>query len=122
MIQIGIQSDILQQIIDGRKTIEGRLGKEKFLTISPGDVVSIREDRYKDGTVVSSIEDRLNIKIDTVSRFDSFEQMLEAVGFQNAIPSAKSLDEAACQYRTYYSKEDEATYGVVAFGFHVVSN
>ena len=118
MQQLGIQSEILQQIIDGRKTVEGRLGKDKFLTIKPGDTISIREDIYKDGNIAASIEDQARITIDAVEPYDSFEAMLRAVGYEKAIPSARSLEDALAQYRVYYSEADERQYGVIALHFH----
>jgi len=120
MIQIGIQSEVLQQIIDGRKTIEGRLGKEKFLRIKIGDELSIREDIYENGKIVGEVEDRLHLKIDGITKFHSFEQMLREAGYEKAIPTAKSLSDAVAAYRTYYSEDDENEYGVIGLEFHVI--
>jgi len=122
MIQIGIQSELIELIAKGNKTVEGRLGKTKFLLLTVGDEIFIREDIYQHGKIISSIDNRLKIKIDSISRFNSFEQMLKEVGYKNAVPLAKDLYDAVAQYRTYYSKNDEKEYGVIAFQFHVVSS
>lgn len=40
--------------------------------------------------------------------------MLEAVGYETAVPTASSLKEAVTKYYEFYSKKDEEEYGVVA--------
>jgi len=122
MIQIGIQSEMLKTIIDGQKTVEGRLGKQKFLELKVGDDVSLREDIYIAGEITHSIENRVKIKIDAVTRFKSFEQMLNQLGYKNAIPSAQNIDDAIDKYRAYYSENDENAYGVIGLNFHIISS
>jgi len=122
MIQIGIQSEILKTIIGGQKTVEGRLGKQRFLELKVGDDISLREDVYSEGKIIYSIENRAKIKIDAVTKFDSFEQMLNQLGYTNAIPSAQNINDAVLQYREYYSENDENKYGVIGLSFHVTSS
>lgn len=120
MIQIGINSEILTQILDGRKTVEGRLAKGKFLTIHPGDMISIREDIYKDGAIADSRDKAAIIQVTDIKKFESFKDMLVAEGFQNVIPHTPSLDEACNEYKRYYSHEDEKEHGVLAISFRVL--
>lgn len=80
MIEIGINSEILKQIIDGRKTIEGRLAKGKFLDIAIGDTLELREDVYVNGVITESRESAAKIEVTDVKKFGSFREMLAAEG------------------------------------------
>lgn len=122
MIEIGINSQILTQILDGNKTIEGRLAKDKFLAIRTGDVISVREDIYAGGAIVESRESAVKIKVTEIGKFDSFKEMLAATGFKKVIPSANNLEEASDEYGRYYSSEDEKKYGVLGISFQVFSS
>ena len=117
MIEIGINSEVLKKIIEGQKTVEGRLAKDKFLSIKPGDIISIREDIYKDSLIVKSIADAAAIQVIELKKFPTFKKMLTDVGFARAIPDAKDLEEACEAYELYYSAEDEQRYGVLAISF-----
>ena len=122
MIEIGINSQILKQILDGKKTVEGRLAKDKFLAIRPGDVVSIREDIYDDGVIVESRVSATKLLVTKIATYNSFSDMLGGVGFKSAIPSAASLEDACLEYARYYSAEDEKNYGVLAIYFKLLSS
>lgn len=122
MIEIGINSQILTQILDGSKTIEGRLAKDRFLAIRPGDVISVREDIYAEGAIIESRESAVKIKVIEIGKFDSFKEMLAATGFKKVIPSANTLEEASDEYGRYYSREDEKKYGALGISFQVLSS
>ena len=114
MQEIGIETSLVPSVVNGELTIIGRLGKPRFLKMAVGDVLNIREDLWKDGKIVASYPDAAQVKITQVLYFETFKEMLEAVDFTQAVPSAKSLDEAVERYRQFYSSEDEEEYGVVA--------
>lgn len=120
MQEIGIESSVLKDILSGQKTIEGRLGKPKFLKIRAGDEISLREDIWKNGKVESSIPDVATIRIKQVLYFESFNDMLGSLNYRAFIPSAKNIEEALATYRKFYSPEDEKEYGAVAFLFELV--
>lgn len=44
MQELGIKSSILREIQDGKKNVEGRLAKGRFLEIRVGDTLQLRED------------------------------------------------------------------------------
>jgi ASC-1-like (ASCH) protein len=117
MHEIGIESSLVEAIRRGEKTIEGRLGKPRFLAMKEGDTISIREDVWKDGKVVVSHPNALQVTIRQVLYFETFREMLEAVDYEAVIPAAATVDEATATYATFYSAEDEAAYGVVALFF-----
>ena len=120
MLEIGIDSDLVKQVLSGDKTIEGRLGKPKFLKLRVGDEISIREDVWNDNEIISSIPDVATIQITQLLYFESFAEMFSAVDFTQAIPGAKSKAEALETYEKFYSPEDEAEYGVIAVTFSLI--
>ena len=120
MQEIGIESSVLRDILDDKKTIEGRLGKDKFLKLKVGDTLALREDVWQDGTIRTSIPDQGTIRIKQVLYFTSFKEMLEALDIEEIIPRAKTVDDALSVYRKFYSPEDEEEFGVIAFSFELL--
>lgn len=120
MQEIEIESTLVEAIRIGDKTIEARLGKPRFLKIREDDILSVREDFWYEGKVLESLSHALEVKVIQILYFESFKEMLEAVDFQAAVPTAKTIDEALKTYREYYTIEDEREYGVVAFNFELV--
>ena len=120
MHEVGIESSLVEAIRAGDKTVEGRLGKPRFLEIQSGDTLTIREDIWDNGVRVGSHDDSLQTQVTQVLYFETFKEMLEAVGYEAAVPTASSLDEAIAKYREFYSAKDEEEYGVVALLIKVV--
>lgn len=120
MHEIGIESSLVEAIRSGDKTIEGRLGKPRFLKIKEGDILSIREDIWKDGEIIGSHDDTLRLKVAQVLYFESIKEMLEAVNYEAAVPTAKTLREAIDKYAEFYKAKDEEEYGVVALFFETM--
>ena len=111
----GRETRLLDDIIAGRKTIEGRLKKGKFAEYRAGDYVSLRRDfRDKHGVLQDGPIGAAIVRIIAIRNYGSFLTMVEAEGFARVIPSAKSANEAADEYNRYYSTEDQARYGVLA--------
>ena len=120
MEEIGINSLVLKDIVSGKKTVETRLGKERFLNFNPGDTISIREDFWEGKEIVRSIPRAATIIVREARRFDSFRTMFNHIDFKKVIPGAKNTEEALRAYELYYDKADEQKYGVVAISFEVV--
>lgn len=120
MQEIGIESSVLADLLAGYKTIEGRLGKPKYIKFRLGNILTVREDIWKDGKVVKSVPDRAKIQITQLLYFESFDEMLSSLDFRKALPQAHSVREALDTYHQFYSPEDEAEYGVVAITFKLV--
>jgi ASC-1-like (ASCH) protein len=119
LTEIGIESSILQDILRGTKTVEGRLGKPKFLKIRKGDILSIREDFWQDGAIARSISNRAFIRVTQKLYFISFEEMLSSVGIAAVLPAATDMTDALRAWRQFYSEADEQEYGVVALMFEL---
>lgn len=110
----GRESGLLDDIIAGRKTIEGRLNKDKFAQYKRGDTVSLRRDiRGEDGTLVDGETGAASVEIVAIRHYKTFIEMVSAEGFAKVIPSAGTAQEAADEYNKYYSTEDQARYGVL---------
>ncbi len=117
----GRESALLDEIIAGRKTIEGRLNRGKFAEYKPGDIVKLRRDiRQPDGTLHDGEPDAARVRIVVVRHYESFLDMTKAEGFQKVIPFASSAQAAADEYNKYYSAEDQAKYGVLAVEIVVI--
>jgi len=111
----GRESSLLDDIIAGRKTIEGRLNKGKFSEYQAGDTVSLRRDiRGEDGLLRDGEPDAATVKIIAIRTYPDFLSMVTEEGYEQVIPSAKSAVEAAEEYNKFYSVEDQVTYGVLA--------
>ncbi len=121
MQEIGIESDMLEEILTGKKTIEGRLGTSKFIKMRVGDKISLREDFWKNGKIVKSIPNRAVVSITQLLYFETLEEMFSLVNFREVIPAATNVNGAINKYRTYYSSSDENEHGVLAIYFKLSS-
>lgn len=111
----GRESHLLDAIIDGTKTIEGRLNRGKFAQYEVGDTVALRRDiRDRDGVLREGEPDAARVEVIGLRNYPDFISMVITEGYENVIPYAKSAQEAADEYNKYYSVEDQAVYGVLA--------
>jgi len=120
MEEIGINSELVEEIRKGNKYIEGRLGKPRFLKMQEGDTLSVRSDLWQNGKIIDSSPYAIGIKITQILYFESFAEMMNAVDHKGAVPSAKTAEDAIKVYREFYSAEDEAENGVVALFFEPI--
>lgn len=111
----GRESKLLDDIIAGRKTIEGRLNKGKFADYVVGDVVSLRRD-YRDlSGVLHDGESRAAfVKIVAIRKYKTFLDMTKTENYKLIIPSAENAESAAKVYNSYYLANDQEKYGVLA--------
>lgn len=111
----GRESGLLDDIIAGRKTIEGRLKRGKFTEYRVDDVIRLRRDiRGEDGILRDGEPDQARVKIIAISEYPDFLSLCRAEGYERVIPHAMSAEEAADEYNKYYTAEDQAEYGVLA--------
>lgn len=113
--QSGRESALLDDIIAGRKTIEGRLNKGKFAKYRVGDRVLLRRDvRGDDGVLRDGTPNAASVEIAAIRHYPDFKTMVIKEGFHVVIPSANSAEEAVSEYDKYYSLDDQQQYGVLA--------
>lgn len=101
IIQMNVQEPYHRLILDGKKTVEGRLNKGKFAALNAGDIIELEPERVR-FEVIEKIP------------YPTFVAMLEAEGVMNVIPDRVDIREAAQVYYNYFSAEEEATFGIVA--------
>ena len=119
----GRESGLLDDIIAGRKTIEGRLNRGKFAEYQPGDQVWLRRDyRDENGTLQDGEPRQALVEVTAIRHYKTSLNMVTAEGFQKVIPHAATAEQAAAEYDKYYSAEDQAKYGVLAVAFKLISH
>lgn len=111
----GRESELLDDIIAGRKTIEGRLAKGKFAKYQVGDIVYLRRDfRDKVGVLHDGEPRAAMVEIVGIRMYSTFLSMVKAEVYRRVIPRAGSAEESASEYDKFYSREDQEKYGVLA--------
>ena len=120
MTEIGAKSSILEEILADSKTIEGRLAKPRFLALRAGDMISLREDAWQDGSIVHSKPGVANIVVTNIEHFTSFGKMLMTLGYEHIVLAAHDYESAVTVYGQFYSTADERQYGVLAISFQLI--
>ena len=96
-----IQRRYEQAIQRGSKTVEARLNANVAAEVQKGDHIQL-------GRTIMQVED--------LAYYDAFEDLLQDVGYANAIPDAISLEDAVETYLAFPRyRELQAQCGVVAF-------
>jgi ASC-1-like (ASCH) protein len=103
-LELNVQEPYFSFIKLGKKTVEGRLGKDKYFSLQKGDLIKINN---------------LEVEVVGVTKYSSFKDMLITEGIENVIPDAKDLDGAVNVYYKFYSKEDEKTFGVAGISIKI---
>lgn len=100
-IILDVQEPYLSFILNGQKTVEGRLNKGKFKDLKIGDILLIGPDEKR-------------FLIEGITLYKSFREMIEKEGIENVIPDKDNIDEAEAVYCKFYTKEQEKEFGVMA--------
>jgi len=101
IISINVQEPYHSFILEGKKTVEGRLNKGKFASINVDDVLELEPEKIRFSVIEKNI-------------YRSFKEMIEQEGIENVIPDKNNIDEAVDVYYKFYTKEQEDEFGVVA--------
>lgn len=119
--QSGRESKLLDEIIAGNKTIEGRLERGKFADYRVGDTISLRRD-YRDasGALHDGDEHAATVRIKAIRHYPDFHTLTKVEDFKKVIPRAKTSREAADVYNEFYSAEDQEKYGTLAIEIELV--
>lgn len=108
-----LQDKYLLQIRDNRKTVEGRLFKNRFRDVRRGNTIKF----------TASYGNSVICTVEKVVQYKTFRDMLTEEGLRNCLPDATSIDEGV---RVYHSingyEEGEKEFGVVAFRIKVIQS
>ena len=96
----------------GLKTIEGRLNKGLFKKMEIGDIVKWTNDKFGSRNVLTKIINKTEYK--------TFEEYLTDKTLEKCLPSIKEMSNGLSVYFTYYTKEQENEFGVVAITLEVI--
>lgn len=99
-ILITVQEPYASHIINGTKTVEGRLNKGKFAEAQVGDRVLLN--------------DAVEFVIVEKNQYKTFREMLEQEGVENVIPNVETVDEAVEVYYQFYTSDQEKEFGVIS--------
>ena len=99
IFQANKQEPYLSLILNGIKTVEGRLNKGKFKEMQVGDLVETA------GEIFEILEKNI---------YRTFKEMILSEGIENVIPDKTTIDDAVNVYYRFYTKEQEKEFGVVA--------
>ncbi|KAI1714063.1 hypothetical protein Ddc_11627 [Ditylenchus destructor] len=112
---IKIRKEYLDLIREGKKTVEGRLGKPDYRDIQKGDRLRFYVEENPEDDVICEVE--------RVQSFSSFAEMLKAIGYLKCLPLHASFDSALETYLSFPGFEkDQSTLGVCAFQIKVVKS
>lgn len=90
----------------GLKTVEGRKNKGKFKDMQVGDIVEWTNDNFKPRSIQTQVVRKAVYK--------TFEEYLTTEGLQKCLPGMPSIEHGLSVYFKYFTKEEEAEFGVVA--------
>lgn len=119
----GRESYILDDILEGKKTVEGRLDRGKFHDYQVGDTIWLRRD-YRDeyGQLHDGEARQACVEIVAIRHYRTFAEMIEAEGYRTVVPGAESPEAALAVYSSYYSTDDQLEHGVLAIEIALVNN
>jgi len=96
----------------GLKTVEGRKNKGVFKEMQIGDIVEWQNKDFK----MRSVKTRITGK----AVYKTFEEYLIKEGLQKCLPGIPSIEHGLSVYFKYFTKEEEAEFGVVAIRLEVL--
>ena len=106
---IPIERPHLQDIIDGKKSVEGRININKYKKIRENDIIHFKTN---DG----SLEAKRMVKY--CKTYKTFYEMLDTEGLRSVLPRERTIEDGVKLYRSmakhWYGKNEHL--GVIAFG------
>jgi len=96
----------------GLKTVEGRKNKGIFKKMQVGDIIQWNNNDFKERNVLTKITGKVEYK--------TFKEYLIKEGLDKCLPGMPSLKHGLSVYFKYFTKEEEAEFGVVAIRLKLV--
>lgn len=96
----------------GLKIVEGRKNKGRFKEMKVGDIIEWTNNDFGFRSVLTEIIGK--------EIYPTFQEYLETEGLQKCLPTIHNIEQGLSVYFTYYTKDDEKEYGVVAIRLKVL--
>ena len=90
----------------GLKTVEGRKNKGVFKEMQPGNIIEWYNDDFLPRKILT--------KVIRKTTYHTFKDYLEKERLDKCLPGIPTLEHGLSVYYKYFTKEDEANYGVIA--------
>ena len=98
----------------GLKTVEGRKNRGKFKEMKPGDIIRWVNQDFMERDVFT--------KIVSKTEYPTFQEYLETEGLDKCLPGMPDIAHGLSVYFKYFTKEEEAEFGVVAIRLKLVES
>lgn len=95
-------------LLNGQKTIEGRLKKGKFAQLQVGDFLELEESEAV-------------FEVLRLTSYPTFSAMLINEGLEKVLPKVKDLAAGEAIYYQFFTPEQERKFGVLAIEVNLVS-
>lgn len=97
----------------GLKTVEGRKNKGKFKEMRVGDIIEWTNQNFLTRQVLTRITGK--------AEYNTFSEYLKTEGLDKCLPGIPTLEHGLSVYFKYFTKEEEAEFGVVAIRLELVN-
>lgn len=101
IVKINKQEPYRGLVLEGKKVIEGRLNKGKFLKLKAGDILEMGPGRNF-------------FKVVRINQYDSFKIMLITEGISQVLLGVKNIKEALKVHSQFYTPEQQRKFGALA--------
>ncbi|XP_073014067.1 uncharacterized protein [Typha latifolia] len=98
--ELHVQEPFFSQLRAGLKKVEGRCAVGNYNQIVPGSFLLFNKC--------------LLLKVEQVTRYTSFSQMLQAENLTKVLPGVVTIEEGVQIYRNFYAEEKERSNGILA--------
>ena len=102
-MEINVNKTWFDFIKKGKKVIEGRLNKGKFQKLKKNEIIY-----FANGV------DKIKVKIMDIIRYNTFEEYLLQEGLKRTLPGIQTLKDGVNVYYSFYTKEQEKEFGILA--------
>ncbi len=121
--ELGVQSLYFDLIKKGMKTVEGRIAKDKYRRLCPGEIIRFYDqDHNQNKEIKIQGLNFLEAHIISIEYFTSFSQMLTYYGVKNCLPGVKNLEKALEIYHSFPGYQSEAEkLGVLGIEIKIVN-
>lgn len=95
-------------LLNGQKTIEGRLKKGKFAQLQVGDFLELEESEAV-------------FEVVRLASYTSFQSFLMIERLEKVLPNVKDLEAGEAVYYQFFTPEQERNFGVLAIEVRITS-